>query len=146
MDADVAGTESRAGAVGCSAVEWNADDRDVELFGLGDIGEAAKRGDAAEARVFEGVDGLRMRKAELADALEFLLGHEAEMLGAALRQVNRASQARQRDNAEAPSAGRLAEKRKAKKEKQIPYFVRDDTYRRGALQSESRSFTPRRCG
>ena len=86
LHANVARTESRAGAIRRAAVEGDADDGDVEFVGIGDVGKAAKGWDAGEAGVFECVGRLRVRKAELADALEFR--HEAEMLGARCCQVN----------------------------------------------------------
>ena len=86
LNADVARTEARTRAVRSAAVEGDPNDGDFEFFGLRDVRQAAKRGDAGEAGVFEGVYGLGMR--ELEGALGFFLGHEPEMLGVERGEVN----------------------------------------------------------
>ena len=64
LDADIARAETRAGAVGCPAVEGDADEGEVELGGIGNVREAHESGDAGETGVGEGVERLGMRQAE----------------------------------------------------------------------------------
>jgi hypothetical protein len=64
LDANVAWAETRAGAIGGAAVKGDADEGDVEFFGLGDVREAHEAGNAGEAGVAESVERLRMGKAE----------------------------------------------------------------------------------
>ena len=64
LNANVAGTEARAGTISGAAVEGDSDERNVEFFGLGDVREAHERRDAGKAGVAEGVEGLRMGQVE----------------------------------------------------------------------------------
>src|SRR5450755_3839083 len=59
LHSDVARAEARAGAVGSTAVERDADDGDVELFRLRDVRQAHEGWDTGKARVFKGVHRLR---------------------------------------------------------------------------------------
>ena len=86
LDSDVARAEARAGSIGCAAVEGHANDGNVEFFGLRDVRETHEGGDTREARVFQGVDGLRMREAVGTSGL--LFWHEPGMLGAECGEVN----------------------------------------------------------
>ena len=64
LNANVAGTEARAGTISGAAVEGDSDERNVEFFGLSDVRKAHEGGDAGEAGVAEGVEGLRMGQVE----------------------------------------------------------------------------------
>ncbi len=61
LDANIARAETRAGAIGCAAVEGDADEGEVELGGVGNVREAHEGGDAGETGVGEGVERLGMR-------------------------------------------------------------------------------------
>ena len=52
--------ESRAGAIRSSAIKRNTDDRDVQLFGLRNVGQPHEGGDAREPSIFQSVDRLGM--------------------------------------------------------------------------------------
>jgi hypothetical protein len=110
LNANIARAETRAGTICRAAVEGDADDGDVEFIRIGNVGQAAERRDAGEAGVLERVGRLRVRKLELANALE--LRHEAEMLGARVGQVNCAAR-KTKDNAETQSSQRFAEEETA---------------------------------
>jgi hypothetical protein len=71
LDADVARTEAWAGAIGGAAVERDADEGEVEFFGLRDVRKAHEGGDAGEAGVPECIERLRM--GQVKDATGF--GH-----------------------------------------------------------------------
>ena len=86
LHADITRAETRAGTIRGAAVEGDADDGDVEFFGLRDVRKAHEGGDAGEPSVFERVNGLRMRQAE--DARGLLFWHERGMLGAGYGEVN----------------------------------------------------------
>lgn len=64
LDADVARTEAGAGAISCATVERNADEGDLEFFGLGDVREAHEGGYPGEARILKGVEWLGMGHTE----------------------------------------------------------------------------------
>jgi len=80
LDPDVARAKARTGSIGGAAVEGHANDGDVEFCGLRNVRETHEGGDTCEARVFEGVDGLRMWEPEGTSGL--LFWHEPGMLGA----------------------------------------------------------------
>jgi len=75
LDADVARTEARAGAIGGAAVERDADEGDLELFGLWDVREAHEGGDAGEASILQSVEGVGMWQPKLAAGLRGDFGH-----------------------------------------------------------------------
>jgi hypothetical protein len=64
LDADVAGAEARAGAIGGATVDRDADESDLELFGLRDVRETHESGDAGKAGIAESIERLRMRQAK----------------------------------------------------------------------------------
>lgn len=75
LDANITRAEARAGAIGCAAVERNADDGDIEFGGLGKVRQAHKGGDAREAGETESVEGLGMGQAKGAARLRGNVGH-----------------------------------------------------------------------
>jgi len=62
--ADVAGAEARAGAVGCASIERDANQGDIQFFGLNDVREAHEGRDAGEAGEAKSVERLRMGQAK----------------------------------------------------------------------------------
>src|ERR1700730_4981729 len=72
LRAHVAWPETRTGAIGGAAVKRDADQRDFQLFGLGNMRQTHESRDAGEARVGERVGRLGVRQTKGAAGL----GHE----------------------------------------------------------------------
>ena len=61
---DVARAEARAGAVGCASVERDANQGDIQFFGLSNVRKAHEGMDAGEAGEAKSVERLRMGQAK----------------------------------------------------------------------------------
>src|SRR4029077_16971707 len=61
---DISWPEARAGAIRRAAIERNADESDLQFFGLSDVRQTHESGDAGEAGEGEGVKRLRVRQAK----------------------------------------------------------------------------------
>jgi hypothetical protein len=72
--ADAARTEARPRPIRGAAIERNADDGNIQLFSVRDVGQAHESGHAGETRIFESIDRLRMGKAKRAAGLGHRLG------------------------------------------------------------------------
>lgn len=64
LGADVARPEARTRAIRCAAIEGNADEGDIQLFGLGNVRQTHEGGNAGEAGVRKGIEGLWMWQAK----------------------------------------------------------------------------------
>src|SRR5262249_31028582 len=77
-------TESRARTIRCASVKRYANNRNIQLGRVGDVRQPHECRHAGEARIFQSIDRLWMRKSKRpAD-----LGHRMRMLVSAPRRVN----------------------------------------------------------
>ena len=61
LHANVAWPEAWAGAIGCASIEWHSDQRDVEFFCSGNMGQPHEGGNAGESWINQRVHRLGMR-------------------------------------------------------------------------------------